>query len=91
MTIPNNGAFDPAKALLLVGDFSQAVYGIRRDITWKIATEATIHNSSGAVIYNLFQNDMVALRMTMRMGWVLPNPKNMINSTTQFPFAVLVP
>ena len=91
ISFPNNGAFLPATSLMVAGDWSQAVYGIRRDITWKVATEATIHNSSGTPIYNLFQNDMVALRMTMRMGWALPNPKNQINSTTQFPFAVLVP
>jgi len=76
---------------LVVGDWSQAVYGIRQDITWKIATEASIHDSSGNLVYNLFQDDMVALRMTMRLGWALPNPINQVNSTTQFPFAVLTP
>lgn len=91
MTFPNNGAFNPATALLVVGDWSQAVYGIRRDITWKLATEASITAADGTLVYNLFQDDMVALRVTMRMGWVLPNPKNMVNSSTQFPFAVLKP
>ncbi|MDD4162470.1 MAG: phage major capsid protein [Methanothrix sp.] len=91
MDFPNNGAFDPTKSLLVAGDWSQAVYGVRQDITWKIATEASIHDSSGTLVYNLFQDDMVALRMTMRMGWALPNPINAINSTTQFPFAALVP
>jgi len=91
LDFPNNGAFDPTKSLLVAGDWSQAVYGIRQDITWKIATEASIHDSSGTLVYNLFQDDMVALRMTMRMGWALPNPINAINATTQFPFAALVP
>jgi len=91
LTFPNNGALDSTKSLLIAGDWSQAVYGIRQDITFKIATEASIHDSSGTLVYNLFQDDMVALRMTMRMGWVLPNPINQINSTTQFPFAALVP
>lgn len=91
MDFPNNGAFDPTKSLLVAGDWSQAVYGVRQDITWKIATEASIHDSSGTLVYNLFQDDMVALRMTMRMGWALPNPINPVNSSTQFPFASLVP
>lgn len=91
LDFPNNGAFDPTKSLLVVGDWSQAVYGIRQDITWKIATEASIHDNTGTLVYNLFQDDMVALRMTMRMGWALPNPPNQVNSTTQFPFAALVP
>lgn len=93
LDFPNNGAFDPTTALLVAGDWSQAVYGIRQDITWKIATEASIHDSSGNLVYNLFQDDMVALRMTMRLGWALPNPKNLVNETdaARFPFAALVP
>lgn len=93
LTFPNNGAFDASKALMICGDWSQAIYGIRRDITWKIATEASIHDASGNLIYNLFQDDMVALRVTFRMGWALPNPKNLVNQTdgTRFPFAALVP
>jgi len=91
LSFPNNGAFDPAAVLLAVGDWSQAVYSIRTDITFKVATEASIHDNTGALIYNLFQDDMVALRVTMRMGWALPNPKNLINASTQFPFAVLTP
>ena len=93
LTFPNNGAWDNTKALLLAGDWSQAVYGIRQDITWKIATEASIHDSSGALVANLFQDDMVALRVTFRMGWALPNPKNLVNTDddTRFPFAVLQP
>lgn len=91
LTFPNNGAFNPATALLVVGDWSQAVYSIRTDITFKVATEASIHDNTGVLIYNLFQDDMVALRVTMRMGWALPNPKNLVNPTTQFPFAVLKP
>lgn len=91
LTFPNNGAFLPATSLMVAGDWSQAIYGIRRDITWKVATEASIHNSAGTLMYNLFQNDMVALRVTMRMGWALPNPINKINGSDQFPFAVLKP
>jgi len=91
LDFPNNGAFDATKSLLVVGDWSPAVYGIRQDITWKVATEASIHDNAGALVYNLFQDDMVALRMTMRLGWALPNPINAINSSTQFPFAALVP
>lgn len=93
ITFPNNGAWDDTIALAVVGDWNQAIYGIRQDITWKVATEASIHDAAGALVYNLFQNDMVALRLTMRLGWVLPNPKNLVNETdeTRFPFAALTP
>lgn len=93
LTFPNNGAFDASSSLMIAGDWSQAVYAVRKDITFKIATEAAIHDASGNLVYNLFQDDMVALRMTFRMGWALPNPKNLMNQTdgTRFPFAVLTP
>jgi HK97 family phage major capsid protein len=91
LTFPNNGAFDSTKALLVVGDFSQAVYAIRKDITFKVATEASIHDDNGLLQYNLFQDDMVALRVTMRMGWQLPNPVTLMKGSSGLPFAALVP
>ncbi len=93
LTFPDNGVFDKTTGLMVAGDWKQAVYAVRKDITFKIATEASIHDASGNLVYNLFQDDMVALRMTFRMGWALPNPKNLMNTTdeTRFPFSVMTP
>ena len=91
---PSNGAFDPTKALAIVGDFSQLVYAIRQDIEFKIFTEGVIQNpSTGAIEYNLMQNDMVALRAVMRLGWEVANPVNAFNADAEnpFPFAVYTP
>lgn len=91
---PNNGAFDPAAALAIVGDWSQLVYAIRQDMTFKIFTEGVIQNpTTGAIEYNLMQNDMVALRAVMRLGWEVANPVNAYNAglTEPFPFAVYTP
>ena len=89
----DNGAWDKATASLLVGDFKQAVFQIRQDLTFKVLTEGVIQDpSTGEILYNLGQDDMVALRCVMRLGWQLPNPVNALNGTeTRFPFAVLVP
>lgn len=60
----DNGAWDKTKSTLVVGDFSQAVYAIRQDVTYKVLTEAVIQDpSSGDILYNLAQDDMVALRV----------------------------
>jgi len=91
---PTNGAFAAASALMFSGDFSKAVYSIRQDVTYKVLTEAVIQNpSTGAILYNLAQQDMVALRCTMRLGWQLPNPVNSMQPTAadRYPFAVLIP
>ena len=89
----DNGAWDKTKSILIAGDFSQAVYAIRQDVTYKVLTEAVIQDpSSGDILYNLAQDDMVALRVVMRLGWEIPNPVNALNETaTRFPFANLKP
>jgi HK97 family phage major capsid protein len=89
----DNGVWDKTKSTLIVGDFSQAVYAIRQDITYKVLTEAVIQDpSDGSILYNLAQDDMVALRVVMRLGWEIPNPVNAENETeTRFPFASLKP
>ena len=89
----DNGAWDKTKSILIAGDFSQAVYAIRQDVTYKVLTEAVIQDpSTGDILYNLAQDDMVALRVVMRLGWEIPNPVNALNETaTRFPFANLKP
>ena len=89
----DNGAWDKTKSVLIAGDFSQAVYAIRQDVTYKVLTEAVIQDpSSGDILYNLAQDDMVALRVVMRLGWEIPNPVNALNETAKrFPFANLKP
>ena len=92
MSFPNNGAWDKSEALMLSGDFSQLVYSIRQDITYKLFTEGIVQNTDGSIAYNLMQNDMVALRAVMRLGWEIPNPINALQPTAAYrcPFAILV-
>lgn len=92
MNFPRNGAFDRSKALMISGDFSQLVYSIRQDITFKIFDQGVVQDpATGDILYNLMQNDMVALRAVMRLGWEIPNPINAMvpDKTKRCPFAVL--
>lgn len=88
----DNGAWDKTKAQMIVGDFTQAVYSIRQDITYKVLDQAIIQNpSDGEIMYNLAQEDMVALRVVMRLGWEIPNPINALapDESARFPFAAI--
>jgi HK97 family phage major capsid protein len=89
---PRNGSIIPAQSLLISGDWSQLMYSIRKDITWKILTEAVIQDTvTKEILYNLAQQNMVGLRCSMRLGWQVPNPINRLNTDaeTRYPFAVL--
>lgn len=93
MVFPENGAWDDSAstgALMLVGDFDYARYAIRQDITFKIFDQGVITDGEGGVALSLMENDCVAMRAVIRLGWQLPKPANPISGTTYFPFAVLV-
>ena len=94
MYFPVNGAFDPEESLAIVGDWSQLVYAIRQDMTFKIFDSGVIQDpSTKTILYNLMQNDMVALRAVMRLGWEIPNPVSAYRAglDAAFPFAVYAP
>lgn len=95
LEFPRNGAFDNSQSLLIAGDWDQLVYSIRKDITYKLLTEGVITDNSNPrqILHNLAQDDMVALRVTFRMAWQLPNPLNNIEAdpAERFPFSALAP
>lgn len=93
LTFPENGGFFPNIAQLVVGDFSQAVYAIRQDIAVKILDQGVIQDpESKEIVYNLAQQDMIALRIVFRMGWALPNPATRMNEDrTGCAFAYIEP
>ena len=88
---PTDGSMVAASSLLIAGQWDQLVYALRQDITYKVLDQAVIQDGAGNIIYNLAQQDMVALRAVMRLGFALPNPPTYMNETdaTRFPFAVL--
>lgn len=90
---PRNGAFDTSAAHLISGDFNQLVYALRQDITYKILDQAVIQDNTGAIVYNLAQQDMVALRAVIRLAWQIPNPINRLaaDEANRYPFAILTP
>lgn len=92
--IVENGAWDKSKATAIVGDFKQAVFSISQDIEYKLLTEGVIQDpSDNSIVYNLAQQDMVALRVTFRFAWQLPNPVNRLaeDEDGRLPFGVVAP
>lgn len=80
----------------LLGDWSQVAYAIRRDMTFQIFDTGVITNDQNEIVYNLMQQDMVALRVFMRFGWQLSNaididrdPDNFDPTADHYAFSVL--
>ena len=88
---PLDGSVNPAQYLDIAGQWDQLVYATRQDMTYKVLDQAVITDDAGAIVYNLAQQDMVALRAVMRLGFALPNPVNAVNTNaaTRFPFSFL--
>ena len=88
---PENGSFDTSVARMVAGNFKQLVYAIRQDVDVKILDQAVIQDPSNkAIIFNLAQQDMIALRVTFRMGWAMPNPATRMNENrVNVPFAYI--
>ncbi len=78
--------------ILFAGDWQQFVIGVRQDITMKVLDQAVIQDNTGAIMYNLAQQDMTALRVTFRIGWQVANLINYDQATeaNRYPVARLV-
>lgn len=81
----------PANTGLFVGDWSNFVVGVRKDVTFEMFREGVIQDNTGAIVYNLLQQDMSAMRVTFRAGWQVANPINNEQATegSRYPAAVL--
>lgn len=78
-------------AEFIAGDFGNLVIGVRQDITYKVLDQAVIQDNTGAIVFNLAQQDMVALRVVFRAGWQVSNPISYDQAVeaSRYPFAVL--
>lgn len=70
-----------ANMSMICGDWTMAVLGIREDISMELFDQGVITDNTGAIQYNLMQQDMVALRVTARFAFAMPNPANRQNPT----------
>jgi HK97 family phage major capsid protein len=93
VTYPMRGMWPTGSgaAELIAFDKAEFVIGVRQDITWKLLDQAVIQDNTGAIVYNLAQQDMSAMRVVFRVGWQVANTINYDQATeaSRYPAAVL--
>jgi len=83
---------DSPGPIAFAGDWQrQFILALRKDVTYEVFREGVIQDNTGAIVYNLLQQDMVALRVTFRAGWQVANTINYAaqNEAQRYPAAVL--
>jgi HK97 family phage major capsid protein len=78
---------------MIMGEWDQSMLAIRDDISMEMFDTGVITDAASPPViqYNLLQQDMVALRVTARFAWAVPNPINRQQGTkaNRYPFAVV--
>jgi len=76
---------------MIGGEWDQSMLAIREDITMEMFDTGVITDNTNAIIFNLLQQDMVALRVIARFAWAVPNPVNRQQPTaaSRYPFFAL--
>jgi len=77
---------------LMFFDSTKHLIGVREDINFDIFTEGIIQDNTGLTMFNLMQQDIIAVRMIMRVGYASTNPVTMAEPTeaNRYPAAALV-
>jgi HK97 family phage major capsid protein len=77
------------------GDWNrQFIVGVRQDISFKVLDQAVITDNASPpnILFNLPQQDMIALRLKFRVGWQVANTLNnqRPNEAQRYPAAAMV-
>lgn len=73
---------------MIGGDWTQGIVGVREDISMELFDTGVIQDNTGNIVFNLLQQDMIAMRATARFAFAVPNPINRQNqvAATRYPF-----
>lgn len=82
----------PEGVQLIALDTTKVMLGVRQDIEITRFDTGVINDAAGNIVFNLLQQDMIALRATMRVGFAVANPVSRAESNIakRWPAAALV-
>jgi HK97 family phage major capsid protein len=85
------GSMQPAGTLAVVGEWALCLIGVRQDLTFQMFDSGVISDDTGAIVLNLMQQDMVAMRCVGRFGFNVAVPATLTEDAAgePYPFGVL--
>jgi len=86
---PSGGPPSTAGARLITGSRRHAIIGMRSDITFEFSNEATLTDGAGAVVMSLWEQDMTAMRVRIRLAFQVADPTTIQGGSGAYPFAIL--
>jgi hypothetical protein len=81
--------WDTTIADALVGDWRYLLVGVREDISFRTSDDAILQDDAGEIIANSFQDNLVALKVWMKLGYALGTPVLPDNSGNASAFAAV--
>lgn len=69
-----NGGWSDLDFTIIGGDWSKAIVGLRKDLTYSFHTDGVISDDSGVVQFNAMQQDSTIMRAVMRVAWAVADP-----------------
>ena len=85
-------SISPYGVRAITGQWNCGIIGVRQDVKGELFREGIIQDGTGAIQFNLMQQDMVNMRFVARYAFAIASPINRLNPTaaTRSPFAVLL-
>jgi hypothetical protein len=75
----------------VIADWSKCLVGIRRDFRLEIFSTGVISDANGVVVQNLLQQDLSAVRLSMRIAYLLAKPVSDTENLAPSPVAIVQP
>jgi Phage capsid family len=73
--------WEAAEGDAIIGDWTKLLVAVREDITYDTSEDAVLQDAAGVIIANAFQENLVAMRVYMRVGVAVGTPIEVDNVT----------
>jgi Phage capsid family len=74
LPVETTPAWETAEGDAITGDWTKLLIGIRDDVTYDTSEDAVLQDPAGVIIANAFQENLVAMRVYMRVGVAVGTP-----------------